>query len=91
MLVPVLAPAAAAYGIEPHHFGLLVVMIIQLALITPPVALGLFLACRLADATIEEVLPDVWPFLIFLYVMMVAMAFFPGLTLWLPRMFGYVK
>jgi tripartite ATP-independent transporter DctM subunit len=91
MLVPVLAPAAAAYGVEAHHFGLLVVMIIQLALITPPVALGLFLACRLADATIEEVLPDVWPFLIFLYVMMVAMAFFPGLTLWLPRVLGYVK
>jgi tripartite ATP-independent transporter DctM subunit len=91
MLVPVLAPAAAAYGIEAHHFGLLVVMIIQLALITPPVALGLFLACRLADATIEEVLPDVWPFLGFLYVMMVGMAFFPGLTLWLPRVFGYVK
>ena len=91
MLVPVLAPAAAAYGIEAHHFGLLVVMIIQLALITPPVALGLFLACRLADATIEEVLPDVWPFLIFLYVIMVSMAFFPGLTLWLPKMLGYVK
>lgn len=91
MLVPVLAPAAGVYGIEPHHFGLLVVMIIQLALITPPVALGLFLACRLADATIEEVLPDVWPFLIFLYVMMLAMAFFPGLTLWLPRMLGYMK
>jgi tripartite ATP-independent transporter DctM subunit len=91
MLVPVLAPAAIAYGIEPHHFGLLVVMIIQLALITPPVALGLFLACKIADATIEEVLPDVWPFLIFLYVIMIIISFLPGLTLWLPKMLGYIK
>lgn len=91
MLVPVLAPAAATYGIEAHHFGLLIVMIVQLALITPPVALGLFLACKLADTTIEEVLPDVWPFLGFLYAMMLAMAFFPGMTLWLPKMLGYLK
>jgi len=41
MFVPVLAPIAASYGIEPHHFGLIFIMAIQIALITPPVALSL--------------------------------------------------
>ncbi len=91
MLVPVLAPAAAAYGIEPHHFGLLVVMIVQLALLTPPVALGLFIACNLAHTTIEEVMPDVWPFLALIYGMIIIIAIFPEFTLWLPKVMGYIK
>ncbi len=91
MLVPVLAPVAKIYGIDPHHFGLVVVMAIQLALLTPPVALGLFVGCGIAKVKIEEVVSDVWPYLFFLYAMIVVMACFPDMTLWLPRMVGYVK
>ena len=91
MLVPVFAPAATAYGIDPHHFGLLVVMIIQLALLTPPVALGLFIACNLAQTTIEEVMPDVWPFLALIFVMILIIALFPEFTLWLPKIMGYIN
>ena len=91
MLVPVFAPAATAYGIDPHHFGLLVVMIVQLALLTPPVALGLFIACNLAQTTIEEVMNDVWPFLALIYGMILLIALFPKFTLWLPTIMGYIK
>jgi TRAP-type C4-dicarboxylate transport system permease large subunit len=91
MLVPVLAPVAKVYGIEPHHFGLVVVMSIQLALLTPPVALGLFVGCGIAKMKIEEVVSDVWPYLSLLYAMIIVMACFPGMTLWLPKMLGYVK
>jgi tripartite ATP-independent transporter DctM subunit len=91
MLVPVFAPAATAYGIDPHHFGLLVVMIVQLALLTPPVALGLFIACNLAQTTVEEVMKDVWPFLALIYVMIILIAFFPEFTLWLPKLAGYIQ
>jgi len=91
MLVPVLAPVAKIYGIEPHHFGLVVVMAIQLALLTPPVALGLFVGCGIAKVKIEEVVSDVWPYLFLLYAMIIVMACFPGMTLWLPKMLGYVK
>jgi tripartite ATP-independent transporter DctM subunit len=91
MLVPVFAPAATAYGIDPHHFGLLVVMIVQLALLTPPVALGLFIACNLAQTTIEEVMQDVWPFLALIYGMILIIALFPRFTLWLPKIMGYIN
>ena len=91
MLVPVFAPAAAAYGIDPHHFGLLVVMVVQLALLTPPVALGLFIACNLAQTTIEEVMGDVWPFLALIFGMILIIAIFPEFTLWLPKIMGYIN
>jgi tripartite ATP-independent transporter DctM subunit len=90
MLVPVFAPVAATYGIEPHHFGLLVVMTVQLALLTPPVALGLFITCRLAGVEIEDVMSDVWPFLVLIFGMIGVLALFPQLTLWLPKLLGMI-
>lgn len=90
MLVPVLAPVAAQYGIDPYHYGLVVVMTVQLALITPPVALGLFIVAPMADTTIEEVIKDAWPYVVLIYVLILLIAFVPGLTLWLPRLAGYM-
>lgn len=91
MFVPVLAPIAASYGVEAHHFGLVFVMAIQIALITPPVALSLFVTCKLAGIGIDETWREVGPFLGFLTALTLAVAYWPGLSMWLPRLFGYVK
>ncbi|MFB3816847.1 MAG: TRAP transporter large permease [Candidatus Methylomirabilales bacterium] len=91
MFVPVLAPIAAAYGIEAHHFGLVFVMAIQIALITPPVALSLFVTCKLAGIGIDDVWKEIVPFLAFLTGLTLAVAYWPGLSMWLPRLFGYVR
>ena len=89
MLIPVFAPIAVAYGIEPHHFGLLVVMTVQVALITPPVALGLFIVCPIADCSIEEATREIWPFLFLVFAVIILVAFWPGITNWLPKLLGY--
>lgn len=89
MLIPVFGPVAQNYGIEPHHFGLLVVMTVQVALITPPVALGLFIICPIADCSIEEAAAGIWPFLFLVFGVILLVAFWPGVTDWLPRLFGY--
>jgi TRAP-type C4-dicarboxylate transport system permease large subunit len=89
MLIPVFGPVAVAYGIEPHHFGLLVVMTVQVALITPPVALGLFIVCPIAECSIEDVSRSIWPFLLLVFGVVIMVAFWPGVTAWLPRLFGY--
>jgi tripartite ATP-independent transporter DctM subunit len=89
MLIPVFGPVAQSYGIEPHHFGLLVVMTVQVALITPPVALGLFIVCPIAECTIEEATRGIWPFLLLVFGVILLVAFWPGVTAWLPRLFGY--
>ncbi len=91
MFVPVLAPIAASYGIEAHHFGLVFVMAIQIALITPPVALSLFVTCKLAGIGIDDTWTEIGPFLAFLTGLTLAVAYWPGLSMWLPRLFGYVK
>ena len=89
MLIPVFGPVAQNYGIEPHHFGLLVVMTVQVALITPPVALGLFIICPIAGCSIEEATGGIWPFLLLVFAVILLVAFWPAVTDWLPRLFGY--
>ena len=88
MLIPVFAPIAGQFGVDPYHFGLLFVMIIQLALLTPPVALGLFVTSDLAKVSIEEAVKEVWPFLILSFTLVILIAVFPGIALWIPRMLG---
>ncbi len=91
MFVPVLAPIATSYGIEPHHFGLVFVMAVQIALLTPPVALSLFVTCRIAGIRSDETFKEIIPFWCFLTALTLAVAYWPGLTMWLPRLFGYVR
>jgi tripartite ATP-independent transporter DctM subunit len=89
MLIPVLAPIAVSYGVEPHLFGLIIVITVQIALITPPVALGLFITAPLARCTIEEAAKDLWPFLFLMFGLVMLLALFPGIATWLPTLFGY--
>lgn len=89
MLVPILAPVAAQFGVNPYHFGLLFVMTIQIALITPPVALGLFVVTNLADTSIEEVMSDVWPYLAVGFGLILFIALFPQISLFVPRLLGF--
>ncbi|MCE5335690.1 MAG: TRAP transporter large permease [Desulfobacteraceae bacterium] len=91
MFVPVLAPAAASYGLEAHHFGLIFVMAVQIALITPPVCLSLFVTTRIAGIKVDSCFKEVVPFWCFLTALTLAVAYWPGMTMWLPRMFGLVK
>lgn len=89
MLIPVFGPVAEVFGVEPHHFGLLVVMTVQVALITPPVALGLFIVCPIAGCSMEQATARIWPFLLLVFGVILLVAFWPGVTTWLPRFFGY--
>lgn len=91
MFVPVLAPIAASYGIEPHHFGLVFIMSVQIALITPPVALSLFVTCKLAGIGIDETWGEIWPFILLLMGIFLLIAYFPDVTMWLPKLFGLLR
>lgn len=90
MFVPVLAPIASSYGIEAHHFGLVFIMAVQIALITPPVALSLFVTTKLAGIGIDDTWTEIGPFLLSLTILTLLVAYWPGMTMWLPRLFGFV-
>jgi len=90
VIVPVLIPTAMALGIDPVHFGVVVVINIMLGLITPPYGLLLFIMTRIAGTPMRALVRDVAPFLFGLIVALAVFTFVPDTVLWLPRMFGYV-
>jgi C4-dicarboxylate transporter DctM subunit len=89
VIVPVLIPTAQALGVDMVHFGVVVVVNIMLGLITPPYGLLLFIMTRIAEVPLRALVRDTMPFLAAMIVALALMTFFPGLVLWLPRLFGY--
>lgn len=89
MLVPILAPVAATYGIHPLHFGFVVVMNLVIGLLTPPVGAVLFVVCGMTDLPLERLMRGVWPHLVWQLVVLALVTYFSELALWIPRMLGY--
>lgn len=89
MLVPLLAPIALSYGIDPLLFGFLVVMNLVVGMMTPPVGVLLFVMCGISNISLNELMKSAWPFIVFQYVVLVACIAFPSLVTWLPRALGY--
>jgi C4-dicarboxylate transporter DctM subunit len=89
MLVPILAPIAASYGIHPLHFGFVVVLNLVIGLLTPPVGAVLFVVCGMANISIERLFRSVWPHLAWQIIVLALVTYLPELALWIPRLFGY--
>ena len=89
MLVPVLAPAAVAYRIDPHHLGLVVVMAVQTALLSPPVALSLYVVATIVKCPMREATREVWKFMAVVVAITVLTALWPAMPMVVPRLFGF--
>lgn len=90
ILVPILAPIATTFGVDPVHFALVVVLNLTIGMITPPYGIALYVAASVAGRPLFSVVKKVWlPFLIMLGVL-VLVTFVPEVALYLPRMLmGY--
>lgn len=89
MLVPIIAPIALAYQIDPVYFGFLFVMNITVGSITPPVGVLLFVSAGIWRAKLSEVIGQIWPFVAVQYLVLAICVLFPDLVLFLPRLMGY--
>jgi tripartite ATP-independent transporter DctM subunit len=89
MLVPVFLPVAELFGIHPVHFGLVTVLGLLIGLVTPPVALCLFISGNIAGAPIEQVFRSTVPLLLLQIGVLGIVAYFPQSYLWVPRLFGF--
>jgi C4-dicarboxylate transporter DctM subunit len=89
MLVPVLAPAAQAYRIDPHHLGLVVVMAVQTALLTPPVALSVYVVATIVQCPMREANREVWKFVAAVLAITLITALWPAMPMAVPRLFGF--
>ncbi len=84
ILIPILTPAAAQFGIDPVHFGLIFVLNLMIGTITPPVGVVLFVTSKIAGITFEAMSRAIVPWLIPLLAVLAAVTFWPPLTTWLP-------
>lgn len=81
---PIFLPVARAYGIDPIHFGLVLVLTGGLGLVTPPVGSVLFIGTSIGKVTVGQVMRTIWPFWLAGLGVLLVVAFFPQLSLWLP-------
>ena len=89
--VPLFLPIAVSYGIHPVMFGAIVVLNLMIGLITPPVGLCLYVACGIAKISLETISKAIVPFLIAEIITLFMITYIPFLTLWLPRLLGYIR
>ena len=82
--LPFLVPLMAAYGINPLHLGVVLVLNLMIGLCTPPVGTSLFICAKTAGITIEKMYKAILPFLIPLIIVLFLITYVPGLVTWLP-------
>lgn len=88
VLVPVFMPVALAYGIDPLHFGVVVIMNLMIGLLTPPVGSVLYVMASITDQPVEDMLKAIWPFLVPLVIVLLLVTFIPGISTFLPSLLG---
>jgi len=88
ILVPVLMPMLKLVGIDPIHFGIILVVTNEMALLTPPLGVNLFVSSRLAQVSVERISVAVLPFLATLISCILLFTFVPQISTWLPALFG---
>lgn len=91
IFVPIFLPIAVSYGVDPVHFGIMMVFNLSIAVISPPSAPVLFVGTQVARVKLEPVIAKLMPFLIVLIVMLFVVVFVPELSLWLPRTVGLIN
>lgn len=91
ILVPILMPIAARYGIDPVHLGLIITLNLMIGLLTPPVGMILFVLSRISKLSIERTTMAILPWLVPLFIALGIITFVPAVSLWLPTQLGLIK
>lgn len=87
--IPIVAPVMIALGFDPIWLGILIILMVETALITPPVGMNLFVVHSIRKSgSMNAVIVGSLPFVVALFVMVALLAVFPDIALWLPRVFG---
>lgn len=81
VLAPILAPVAMHFGVDPVHFGLVMVVNLALGMITPPFGVNLFAACTVARLSLEQVISRLWPFVAVVLCCLMVITYVPSLSL----------
>jgi TRAP-type C4-dicarboxylate transport system permease large subunit len=83
---PIFLPVAKAFGIDPVHFGIILILNAGIGLITPPVGSVLFVGAAIGKISVTETLRTIWPFYLAAFIVLLLVTFIPALSLWLPAL-----
>lgn len=86
LLTPILLPAAQAYGINPIHFGAIMLMNLEIGMITPPHAANLFVACKITNTTIDKIIKPLVPFYVVCVIGLILVSYIPEISLFFPNL-----
>jgi C4-dicarboxylate transporter DctM subunit len=86
LLTPILLPLVVELGVDPIHFGILLVITSEIGFLTPPLGVNLFVAMGIANVTLEQISKAVWPYIVVLTLVTVLLTAVPEISLWLPRL-----
>lgn len=89
ILVPVLLPVILQLHIDPIQFGIILVVTNNVAMLTPPLGVNLFVASRITKLPVERVSVAVLPYIVALTIAILIFTFFPAISTWLPQVMGY--
>lgn len=85
---PILLPIVVKFGVDPVHFGMIMMVNLGIGLVTPPVGSVLFVGCAVGKVSMEQVTRTIWPFYIGMFVVLMLVTFIPAISLWIP---GFLK
>ncbi|AXC50347.1 C4-dicarboxylate ABC transporter permease [Paracoccus suum] len=88
IMAPILFPVAVRLGIDPVHFGIMIVVNMEVGMCHPPVGLNLYVASGITKMGITELTVAVWPWLLTMLIFLVLVTYVPAISLWLPHMLG---
>jgi len=85
---PILLPVMMNFGVDPVHFGMIMMLNLGIGLCHPPVGAILFVGCAVGKVTIEQVMREIWPFYGVMFTVLMLVTYLPQISLWLPHHLG---
>ena len=87
VLAPIFLPIAVAVGVDPIHFGIIMVVNLAIGFVTPPLGINLFVASRIGQTSLDEVIKGIVPFIIIMIFVLIIITYVPAVSLLLPNAF----
>ena len=88
ILAPILFPVVTALGVDPIHFGIIMVTNLAIGFITPPLGVNLFVASRVGETTLDVVIKGIIPFLVLMIATLMLITYVPAISMFLPNLLG---
>jgi tripartite ATP-independent transporter DctM subunit len=83
---PILLPVVMKFGVDPVHFGMIMLLNLGIGLCHPPVGATLFVGCAVGRVRMEDVMKQIWPFYGVMFAVLMLVTYIPAISLWLPRL-----